>query len=157
MKAVLILLFLSLFTHGCTVETEDIWDDDYLVQTIVDEGYVKDIPTDPFDTEHTTADPIPPGLHQTRRSMAHSLRYNGRISYNGYLWTWYSQRVLPGYGLRIPGRHVNRDGYVADSNGYIVLASKWHAKGTILSTPLGYTGKVYDYCPEGNIDVYVDW
>ena len=61
---------------------------------------------------------------------------------------------MPGGGLRIPGRHVNASGYVADKDGYIVLAND-APKGTIIPTPFGYMGKVYDRGTYGNhFDVY---
>lgn len=79
----------------------------------------------------------------------------GVVYYNNYKFTYYSQRVLPGGGLRIPGRHVNKDGYVADENGYIVLAGS-APMGTIYDTPFGYKGKIYDRGTTGNhLDVYV--
>ncbi|MDO5026489.1 MAG: G5 domain-containing protein [Tissierellia bacterium] len=82
------------------------------------------------------------------------LTYHGVINWGGYKYTYYSQSVLPGYGLRIPGRHVNASGFVADGDGYIVLANS-RPKGTILPTPFGYMGKVYDRGTYGNhIDVY---
>ena len=86
-------------------------------------------------------------------------RNAGRIWWGGWSWTWYSERILPGYGLRIPGRHTDSLGYVRDGNGYLCLASDVHRKGTILETPFGSHGKVYD-CGCGNnytIDVYVGW
>jgi len=85
-------------------------------------------------------------------------KYLGVLNWNGYRWTWYSQRVLPGGGLSIPGRHVDDDGYVCDENDYICLASGFLDKGTVLDTPLGKKGCVYDYCATANtLDVYVDW
>ncbi len=92
-------------------------------------------------------------------SKLYSLRqfkFTGVIYWSGYKFTYYSQRVLPGYGLRIPGRHVNKDGYVCDKDGYIVLANN-APKGTVIQTPFGYYGKVYDRGTYGNhYDVYVD-
>ena len=83
-------------------------------------------------------------------------KYLGVINWGGYKYTWYSQKVLPGSGLRIPGRHVNTDGYVSDRDGYIVLANS-AAKGSVFPTPFGYMGKVYDRGTYGNhLDVYVD-
>lgn len=71
--------------------------------------------------------------------------------------TWYSQRVLPGGGLNIPGRHVNSEGFVCDGDGYICVASSTYAKGTIIETSRGM-GKVYDSgCAPGVLDVYVNW
>ncbi|MFM1602776.1 G5 domain-containing protein [Helcococcus ovis] len=82
-------------------------------------------------------------------------QFNGVIYWGGYKFTYYSQSVLPGGGLYIPGRHINEDGYVADEDGYIVLAND-AARGTIIDTPFGYKGKVYDRGTYGNhIDVYI--
>ena len=38
----------------------------------------------------------------------------GRIWYNGHTETYYSQKVLPGGGLAIPGRHIASDGMPMD-------------------------------------------
>lgn len=79
--------------------------------------------------------------------------------FNGHRETWYSQRVLPGNGLNIPGRHVASDGTIRDKDGYIVLASdlSYAPRGTIIQTSLGL-GKVYDTgCAYGTIDIYTDW
>ena len=82
----------------------------------------------------------------------------GVVKYGGYRWTWYSQRVLPGGGLKIPGRHVDGSGYVCDKDGRICLASSTLKKGTVLQTPFGKQGKVYDSgCAAGTIDTYVNW
>lgn len=79
----------------------------------------------------------------------------GVVRWGGYKFTYYSQRVLPGAGLRIPGRHVNADGYVCDADGYIVLAGS-AAKGTVYPTPFGAPGKIYDRGTHGNhLDVYI--
>lgn len=85
-------------------------------------------------------------------------RRAGVIHWGGWRWTWYSQRVLPGGGLRIPGRHVNKNGYVCDKNGYICLASGKLKKGTVVKTPFGAKGKVYDSgCASGTLDVYCNF
>ena len=85
----------------------------------------------------------------------------GRISFGGHTETYYSQRVLPGGGLSIPGRHVASDGTIRDSSGYICVArgegSTNLPKGTTLMTSLG-AAKVYDSgAGNNNIDLYVDW
>jgi len=85
-------------------------------------------------------------------------RRMGVIDWNGWRWTWYSQRVLPGGGLNIPGRHVDDNGYVCDGDGYICLASSTLSKGCVVSTPFGKQGKIYDSgCDAGTLDTYVNW
>lgn len=77
--------------------------------------------------------------------------------FNGRTETWYSQKVLPGGGLDIPGRHVTDDGLVRDANGYICVAASDIPFGSVIETSLG-TGKVYDTgCPEYTTDIYTDW
>lgn len=81
----------------------------------------------------------------------------GVVYYDGHRETYYSQRVLPGGGLNIPGRHVAEDGTVRDIDGYICVASSDYPRGTIVNTSLGL-GKVYDSgCASGTIDIYTDW
>lgn len=81
----------------------------------------------------------------------------GRIWYNGHTETYYSQKVLPGGGLAIPGRHIASDGTIRDADGYIVLAGDDYPRGTVVETSLG-AGKVYDTgSGSGNIDLYTDW
>ena len=91
------------------------------------------------------------------------MKWLGTVNYDGWKWTYYSQRVLPGGGLSIPGRHVDSDGFVCDENEYICLAStvvEDKANGAMYWTPFGRWGKVYDYCggvSVATLDVYVDW
>lgn len=81
--------------------------------------------------------------------------FRGVVYWNGYKFTYYSEKVLSGRGLRIPGRHVNADGYVADEEGYIVLAGD-APMGSVFETPFGYKGKIYDRGTSGNhLDVYI--
>lgn len=81
--------------------------------------------------------------------------FDGVVYSGGYKFTYYSQSVLPGGGLSIPGRHVNVDGFVSDGDGYIVLAGS-APLGTVYDTPFGYKGKIYDRGTYGNhLDVYV--
>lgn len=85
-------------------------------------------------------------------------RSAGRITFNGHQETWYSQKVLPGGGLNIPGRHVASDGTIRDKDNYIVVASDSLPKGSTVLTSLGM-GKVYD-TGVGNsytIDIYTNW
>lgn len=86
-------------------------------------------------------------------------QWMGIINWEGYKFTYYSESVLPGWGLVIPGRHINFGGYVTDKDGYIVLASNPEIPmGAIINTPFGYMGKVYDTCPSCSLnwfDVYI--
>ena len=78
---------------------------------------------------------------------------DGVVNSGGYKYTYYSQSVLSGGGLNIPGRHLE-DGFVKDGDGNIVLAGPVELRNSNISTPFG-NGKVYDMCEAGNIDVYV--
>lgn len=90
-------------------------------------------------------------------SVGSLTKSKGVNQYNGRRETWYSQRVLPGGGLNIPGRHVAEDGTIRDADGYICVAASDLAKGTIVDTSLG-AGKVYDSgCAAGTTDIYTDW
>ena len=83
----------------------------------------------------------------------------GVKKFEGHRETWYSQKVLPGGGLKIPGRHVADDGTVRDGEGYIVVASdlSYLSRDSVVLTSLG-PGKVYDTgCAYGTIDIYVNW
>ena len=82
----------------------------------------------------------------------------GLIDWGGWTWSWYSELVLPGGGLNIPGRYT-AGGYVRDGDGYICLASDVLAHGTVIDTPFGGAGKVYDdgVGNDYTIDVYVGW
>ena len=88
-------------------------------------------------------------------------RFEGRVVDGDHEYTWYSEDVLPGEGLDIPGRHVDDEGYVRDGDGNLCVASNGYSYGTVLDVPFG-DGKavVYDCCEdEGDelIDVYVSW
>ncbi len=78
---------------------------------------------------------------------------------SGYSFTYYSEKVLPGKALKIPGRHVDDEGYVVDINNHICLASDDLPKGTVVSVPFGGgIAVVYDAgSGSGNLDVYVSW
>lgn len=86
----------------------------------------------------------------------HDFKSAGTVSDGEYNYTWYSQRVLPGGGLDIPGRHVDEDGFVRDGEGNLCIAARDIEKGTEVDTPYG-RAIVYDYCPNGNLDIYTDW
>lgn len=115
------------------------------------------------ETEPLTAEPATeeePATDYTEPAAIYSASYfrqMGVIWWNGWRWTWYSERVLPGTGLNIPGRHTE-GGYVRDGDGYICVASDVLGYGTVIETPFGAYGKVYDCgCDYDTIDVYVGW
>ena len=88
------------------------------------------------------------------------LQNSGVINWGGYDWTYYSELILPGDGLDIPGRYTTEDGYVCDGDGYVVLASDLSMlpRYSVVDTPFGREGKVYDTgCAYGVLDVYVGW
>ena len=83
----------------------------------------------------------------------------GSMYFNGHRETYYSEKVLPGTGLNIPGRHVADDGTIRDGDGYICVAADpgYLARGSVLITSLG-PAKVYDSgCAYGTVDIYVNW
>lgn len=88
---------------------------------------------------------------------------DGKIEWGGNEYTWYSENVLPGDGLDIPGRHVNEDGYVVDGDGNICVAIDGVEYGTHVDIPVGNGhGVVYDSLTDDNsepnaVDVYVSW
>ena len=92
---------------------------------------------------------------------ASDFQYQGVIEDNGRVYTWYSERVLPGEGLtelNSNGRTVNDSGYVVDGEGYIAVASPYGVDeiGTIIETPFGLA-KVYDTCENDSYDLYTSW
>lgn len=87
------------------------------------------------------------------------LKFHGRVEANGFSYTYYSETVLPGGGLNIPGRHTESCGCVCDGDGYVVVANDVLDRGGLVPTPLicHPVGKIYD-CGVGNssgIDIYV--
>ena len=88
-------------------------------------------------------------------------RFEGRVVDGDHEYTWYSEDVLPGEGLDIPGRHVDDEGYVRDGDGNLCVASNGYSYGSVIDVPFG-DGKavVYDCCEDESdelIDVYVSW
>lgn len=104
-------------------------------------------------------------LHAKRSPKKYTrkqFKHRGVIRWGGVKWTWYTQRQLPGRGLKIPGRHVDKNGFVCDKDDYIVLASSigYKKQRKILPTPFGKYGKVYDTNGTWNYgwrDVYTNW
>lgn len=119
--------------------------------------------TEPLTAEHVsetytlTEEPATENAEPAAIYSASYFRQMGVIYWNGWRWTWYSERVLPGTWLNIPERHTD-GGYVRDGDGYICLASDALDYGAVIKTPFGAYGKVYDCgCGYDTIDVYVGW
>ena len=95
----------------------------------------------------------------TAEILPENFQVDGIEYWGGYRWAYYSELVLPGEGLDIPGRYIDHNGYVCDENDYICLASDSLPKGTVVCTPFGKDGKVYDCgCGADDIlDVYCSW
>lgn len=96
-----------------------------------------------------------------KKYSARHMRRAGRLRWRGYTYTWYSQRSMPGLGLKIPGRHVDKNGFVCDKDDYIVVGSSVanKRKKVIVATPFGKYGKCYDcgYVGSKHFDLYVAW
>lgn len=74
---------------------------------------------------------------------------------DGTGYTFYNHDL--GWGpLDIPGETFDESGVSRDGDGYIVVASSDHAKGTVIDTPFG-EAKVYDTgCASGTVDIYTN-
>lgn len=125
-------------------------------EVIPEEVYVEETYVEEWVYEDTAATAAPAAMDAYY--TAGDLRFHGVLYAGGWRWTWYSQNVLPGGGLAIPGRHVDESGFVCDANGRICLASSDLPWGSIVATPFGKEGCVYDCgCASGTLDVYVDF
>lgn len=114
-------------------------------------------PAQPQQSAQPAVQEQPSVAQSTAQYTINDLEFQGVIHALGNKWTFYSERVLPGHGLNIPGRHTS-GGFVRDGSGYIVLAANSGiAHGTVVNTPFGSPGKVYDTCASchaGWLDVY---
>lgn len=133
----------------------------------VDNDASEDTNTDSEDTNYEDEEPAEnsednnSGNNSTGSGASYSpneFQNAGVIDWGGWTWTYYSEQILPGEGLDIPGRWTDSDGYVCDGDGYVCLASTSVDRYSIVETPFGRTGKVYDSgCAYGVMDVYVNW
>ena len=96
-----------------------------------------------------------------QKEEGHLTRSKGVVYYNGHKETWYSTNE-PGQtvtAVKIPGRHVAKDGTIRDEEGYICVAAstRYMKLYSTLMTTLG-PAKVYDTgCSYGTIDIYTNW
>lgn len=128
------------------VQYEDSWEQEV---AYIENGYYQE-PYYSVDYGYTPYQPQEPDVS--------NLRYEGvQYDADGIRYTWYSENVLPGGGLDIPGRHVGDGGYITDGNGNLCVASSDYEIGTVLETPYG-TAVVYDTgCASGTVDMYTSW
>lgn len=128
-------------------------DDEYVYEQLEENSYEYD----DYNSEEYNFDYV--DEEQQSVIPPEQFQEDGVEFYNGYYWTYYSELALPGENLDIPGRYTDYNGYVCDENDYICLASDSLPRGTVVSTPFGKDGKVYD-CGCGNdyvLDVYCSW
>ena len=126
------------------------------VDSVEDNGGSNDYSSENYDVNYNTYD----NYNSDAIYSSSEFQNTGVIDWGGYKWTYYSELILPGEGLDIPGRHTTEDGYVCDGDGYVVLAADLNMlpRYSIVDTPFGRTGKVYDTgCSYGTLDVYVGW
>ena len=138
---------------------EELPKDYYVEETSVEEGSFEEVPIEEPATTYEEINKEETTYYTTPEITAADMQNLGIVSWGGYRFTWYSEKALPGYDLPIPGRHVDENGYVCDENNYICLASDSLSKGTVVATPLGKEGKIYD-CGTGCddiLDIYVSW
>lgn len=104
----------------------------------------------------TTEKPVVQQMYSYSEYSPSDLMTMGVIYWGDWRFTWYSENVLPGGGLSIPGRWSDGN-FVRDCDNYICVASSDLSKGTVLETPWGMA-KVYDCgCASGTIDIYTSW
>lgn len=129
------------------------------VEPVTTKEYVEPVVYEEPYIEPEPAPDYPGAVYEDDVYIEGVLTKSGGVNYyNGRRETWYSQRVLPGGGLDIPGRHVGTNGLIYDGDGYICVAADDLEYGTVVETSLGI-GKVYD-CGVGSdnaIDIYTDW
>lgn len=127
---------------------EEVIEETYYEDSYVEEDYDESYEEETYEEEYVET-------YSTTYSPEYLMNM-GVVYDGGWRYTWYSEKVLPGSGLNIPGRWSDGN-FVRDGEGYICVASEDFAKGTVLETPWG-TAKVYDCgCAHGTIDMYVSW
>lgn len=129
---------------------------DIIASAEENKNYTESLKAQSVTNESSGASAISYNKNNYSSGDSSSFKSQGVVYMNGIRYTWYSQRVLPGGGLKIPGRHVD-NGFVKDGDGNIVVASDFDARGSIVETPYGQ-GKVYDSGAGANTrDLYTDY
>ena len=126
------------------------------VDSVEDNGGSNDYSSEDYEVKYNTDE----SYNSDALYSSSEFQNTGVINWGGYEWTYYSELILPGEGLDIPGRRTTENGYVCDGDGYVVLAADLSMlpRYSVVETPFGCTGKVYDTgCAYGTLDVYVGW
>ncbi len=89
------------------------------------------------------------------------LSHIGIIYYNGYRFTWYTSNEWtgnPAYG-RPEGMWLDENGCWRDPEGYLMFASDSLAPYSVVDTPFGIPGRIYDCGPGADdlLDLYTAW
>ncbi len=81
-----------------------------------------------------------------KRYYINYLKTKGPVHWRGRKYTYYTSRLCPIYKLPVPGLHIDKEGMWCDNKDYIVLGSSVANKvnRTVIATPFGKYGKVYD-------------
>lgn len=152
--------------HSSTILNKDIAEPE-TVQMATEEETTEDVTTSIGDTDSTWdmdgtdgdygyGDPVVETASLT--ITPEEFMQAGIIDWNGWRYTYYSEQVLPGGGLEIPGRWSDGQ-FVRDENGYLCVASNEVPYGSVMDTPFGQA-IVYDSIGDGVTgicDIYVSW
>lgn len=122
----------------------------------------KSLSSEEIQTENITPDMITYGnedgwpiLAETGEAI--NFESKGSLHWNDWRWTYYTSNIKYTYHYKTKEWYPCDDGIYRTEDGYIVLASQHHDKGTILDTPFG-KGIVLDWCgTEGTIDIYTHY
>ena len=100
---------------------------------------------------------VPQSLQSEVYITLDEFMFMGIVYANGYKYSYYSESVLDGSALSIPGRHHD-SGLIVDGEGRVATASSDLPVGTLVPVPFeGRIGCVYDCgCDPGTIDIYIE-
>jgi hypothetical protein len=137
-------------------EAEPVSEEEIISEEYQEEYYSEDENLEYMDTSWYVDNSVNTTTYEETGSVT-DLQWQGVTSDGIYTYTWYSQNILPGEALDIPGRTINEDGLVTDGDGNIAVASSDLPYGTELETPYG-SAVVYDTgCASGVVDIYTAW
>lgn len=152
-------------------EVEEIVEE-YYEEEYVEEEYYEESAAEAYEEpevqEEYYEEPEPEEYYEEPAANTSEYLYNitdlsraGIINYNGYRFTWYTSNEWtgnPAYG-KPEGSWVDENGCWRDPDGYLMLASDSLAPYSVVDTPFGLQGKIYDCGPGADdiLDVYTAW